>query len=134
QRSNCGLRKSVSRRWAFFTSVIEARSESMRMEYRERGRLVLHLQRVLIHPHRDLFSSQSILSEKLPVLEPDIAMAINLAGKLGRVQRPRKHVFGNGAAQHSTQHRLWAVSPVLPLPMSKMVLHVVVMPPSLMDL
>src|SRR5947209_3176518 len=101
---------------------------------REGRRLVLNFQRILINPHRDLFSSQSILSEKLPMLEPDIAMAINLAGKLGRVQRPRKHVLGNGAAQHSTQHRRWRVSPVLALPMSKMVLHVVVVPPSLVGL
>src|SRR6266567_4466702 len=134
-KSSCGLRKlrlqTASIRDRSDRGAIRCQADRIQREGR---RLVLHFQRILINPHRDLFSSQSILSEKLPMLEPDIAMAINLAGKLGRVQRPRKHVFGNGTAQHSTQHRLRAMSSVLALAVGKMVLHVVVVPPGLMGL
>ncbi len=43
--------------------------------------------RVLIDPHGYLFSSgQPIFPEEFPVLEPDIAMFIDLAGELSRIQ------------------------------------------------
>jgi len=59
--------------------------------------LVLDFQRLLIHPHRDLRTCQSVLPVQFPMVEPDVAVFIDLAGKLGRVQGPRKNLFGNGA-------------------------------------
>ena len=91
--------------------------------------------RVLIDPHGYLFSSgQPIFPEEFPVLEPDIAMFIDLAGELSRIQGPREHLFGDCAAQHPAQDFQGAVSPVLALPMGVMFFLVVVLPPGLMGL
>ena len=95
---------------------------------------MLHLQGILIHPHRDLFSCQSMLPVEFPMFEPDVPMFIDLACKLGRVQGPRKDLFGNGAPQHSTQHCLRAVSPVLAGAMGVVMFVVVVVPPGLVSL
>ncbi len=55
---------------------------------RESCGLVLHFERVLIHPYRDLFSGgQPIFPEEFPVFESNVAVFINLASELGRVQR-----------------------------------------------
>ncbi len=61
-------------------------------------------------------------------------MFIDLARKLGGIQGPRKHLFGNGAPQHPTQDRRWRVPPILALAMGVMVLTIVVVPPGLMGL
>ena len=91
--------------------------------------------RVLIDPHGYLFSSgQPIFPEEFPVLELDIAMFIDLAGELSRIQGPRQYLFGGCAAQHPAQDFQGAVSPVLALPMGVMVLTIVVVPPRLMSL
>src|SRR6266567_6892512 len=71
---------------------------------------------------------------EFPMFEPDVPMFIDLARKLGGIQGPRKHLFGNGATQHPTQDRLWAVPPILALAMGVMVLTIVVVPPRLMGL
>src|SRR5205807_9696289 len=56
-------------------------------------------------------------------------MPVEMAGKLGRIQRPREHLFGVGAPKRSTQHGSRAVSSVLACVVGVMVLHVVVLPP-----
>lgn len=45
-----------------------------------------------------------------------------------------KHLFGDAAPQHPTQHRVRTVSPVLALPMGVVVLLVVIAPPGLVGL
>ena len=62
---------------------------------RECRRLVLHLQIALVHPHGDILTGKPQFSVEFPMLEPDKALAINLAGKLRGVQRVREHLVIN---------------------------------------
>lgn len=45
---------------------------------REGRRLMLHFERILIHPYRYFFTSQSVLSVEFPMFEPDISMLVEM--------------------------------------------------------
>ena len=68
------------------------------------------------------------------MLEPDVSMLVEMARKLGRIERPREHLFWERAPQHPTQHVRRAVPPILALAMGVMMLAVVVRPPGLVGL
>ena len=61
-------------------------------------------------------------------------MPVEMARKLHSIQDPREHLFWIRASQYSTEHLDGAVSPVLALAMSVMMLDVVVLPPCLVGL
>ena len=60
---------------------------------RERRGLVLDFERAFVDPHGDLFSGQAILSKEPPMLEFDVALFIEVARELRRIQHPRKDFF-----------------------------------------
>jgi len=95
----------------------------------ECGGLVFDLERAFVHPDRDLLPRQAIFPKEPPVFEADIAMSIEVAGKLHRIQHAGEHLVGVSPSQHATQHGLWAVPPILALTMRVMMLTVVVLPP-----
>ena len=69
---------------------------------RERRGLVLDFERAFVDSHGDLFSGKPIFPKEFPVLEPDVAVFVEMTRKLGGIQCPREHLFWNGAPQHST--------------------------------
>ena len=116
-----------------FGDLLLIRRKANRIQ-REGCRLVLNFQRVLIDPHGNLFSGQPIFPKKAPMFELQISMPVQMARKLRGIQRPREHLFGVGAPQHPTQHRVRAVSPILARAVGIMVLLIVVLPPGLVSL
>ncbi len=91
-------------------------------------------ERSFVHPDGHLLAAEAILAKEPPVLEVDIAMLIKGAGKLCGIEHAGEHLFWVGASQDATQHVSGAVSPVLALTMSVMMLDVVVLPPRLVGL
>ena len=68
------------------------------------------------------------------MLEFDVALFIEVARELRRIQHPRKDFFRVSAPQDPTQDGFRAVPPILALAVGKVVLRVVVVPPSLVSL
>ena len=95
----------------------------------ERGGLIFNLERAFVHPDGDLFTRQAVFAKEPPVFEADIAMRIERAGKLRRIQHAGEDLVGVGASQHATQHGLWAVPPVLARTMGEMMFAIVIGPP-----
>jgi hypothetical protein len=95
----------------------------------ERGDLIFNLERAFVHPDGDLFTRQAVFAKEPPVFEADIAMRIERAGKLRRIQHAGEDLVGVGASQHATQHGLWAVPPVLARTMGEMMFAIVIGPP-----
>ncbi len=59
----------------------------------EGRRLVFDFERVLVDPHRDLFPGESIFAKEAPVAEADIAVFVQMTGKLRGIQHPREDLF-----------------------------------------
>jgi len=96
---------------------------------RERGGLIFNLERSFIPPDGDLFTRQAVFAKEPPVFEADIAMSIERASKLRRIEHTREDLVGVGASQHATQHGLWTVPPVLARTMGEMMFAIVIGPP-----
>src|SRR5712672_170899 len=82
-----------------------------------------------IDPDGNLLTRQAVLAKEAPVFEVDIAMLIEVAGKLHSIQHTGEHLFRVGASQHPTQDLRGTMSPILALTVSVMMLDVVVLPP-----
>ena len=70
----------------------------------QRGRWpdIRWMTRAFIHPDGDLLPRQAITAFEPPVFEADIAMRIERAGKLRRIQHAGEDLVGVGASQHAT--------------------------------
>jgi hypothetical protein len=70
----------------------------------ERRRLILDFERVLLDSHTDFFPGEPIFAKEAPVAEADVAMLVQLTGKLRGIQQPREDLFRVGVPQHAAQH------------------------------
>jgi hypothetical protein len=97
--------------------------------HREGGRLIFDLEGILVDPHGNVRACKPIFPKEPPVFEPDVAMLVQVAGKLRSIQHTGEHLFWIGPSEHATQHCLRATPPILTLLMSIMRLTIVIGPP-----
>ena len=74
----------------------------------------------------DLLLGQAFLSVEAPSAKTNISRSIQVAGKLRRKENPRKLWRRESTRQHTTQHVLGTVPPILALAVREMNLAVVV--------